>query len=555
MKTKKTSGVWIAAAASVLLFSHGLHAAPRSNEGQTLLKGFPPHSEIGYVVRSAKEQLAQGRGTIGADGRFVIPAPGKIRSSALPVSYTVEVTEPGRADPLYLTLTMQSGDGGLSLKARGLEHFARIETRGASSGTAEIRSDWSGILEKGKAGTLEDIVAEDGFEIAFMDGNLNDGVPEKNSRLILVQAGGIECADGEDPPISLCRPGQLATMNENTKIFIIDSMRRASQQLSAVMMQTTAIFGKLLDAKMQLETQALFQRQSAQAHKDYHPSEQMCQFGSFMRSVAKAEEKSELQKIALSRGLMVDYTNRIDSSTSTGAEQDKTTRFEQFRKYYCNPKDNNGELSTICVGTAAAAVRQDRDIDFARLVAAPLTLDIDFSTQIAGTEQETEEDILALGRNLYWSDALNPAPKGAADEDLAKQRRLAAIMNVAHSSYAGLVGMKAKETAAVVGGSTFMKALLREFGLSPADINKMLGDNPGYYAQMEVLAKKIYQSPDFYTNLYDKPVNVDRVGVSLDAIKLMQTRDMYDAALRREMLTSLMVEEALPDDGTAHKTP
>ena len=95
-------------------------------------------------------------------------------------------------------------------------------------------------------------------------------------------------------------------------------------------------------------------------------------------------------------------------------------------------------------------------------------------------------------------------------------------------------------------GWNFMKSLIREFGTFTDDqIHDMLGDRPSYYAQMEVLTKKLYQHPNFYTNLYDKPANVDRIGASLDAIAIMHQRDRYESMLRREMLTALLVEEAL----------
>ena len=125
-------------------------------------------------------------------------------------------------------------------------------------------------------------------------------------------------------------------------------------------------------------------------------------------------------------------------------------------------------------------------------------------------------------------------------------RRILAMHNVAHNSFANMIGMKSESQSAVdKPGGVFMKALMREFGLVDADIDKLLGANPSYYAQMEVLTKKIYQHPNFYTNLYDKPANIDRIGVSMDAIKIMQNRDQYEASLRREMLTSLLVEEIL----------
>ncbi len=70
---------------------------------------------------------------------------------------------------------------------------------------------------------------------------------------------------------------------------------------------------------------------------------------------------------------------------------------------------------------------------------------------------------------------------------------------------------------------------------------------PSYYAQMEFLTRKIYENPQFYTNLYTSPANVERMGVALEAIKLMQNRDRFEAALRREMLISLLLELGVRD--------
>src|SRR5690606_17866922 len=96
-----------------------------------------------------------------------------------------------------------------------------------------------------------------------------------------------------------------------------------------------------------------------------------------------------------------------------------------------------------------------------------------------------------------------------------------------------------------------MRALFREFGLPDEEIVKLLGPNPSYFAQMELLTKKIYQSPNFYTNLYDKPANVQRIIAAMQAIKLMQDRDIQEALQRREMLLSIMLEIRLRQQAEA----
>jgi hypothetical protein len=70
---------------------------------------------------------------------------------------------------------------------------------------------------------------------------------------------------------------------------------------------------------------------------------------------------------------------------------------------------------------------------------------------------------------------------------------------------------------------------------------------PSYYAQMEVLTKKIYQNPDFYTNLYDKPANVERKEVAMQAIGLMQKFDLFKSYLRTEASLSVLLETSIQD--------
>ena len=92
-----------------------------------------------------------------------------------------------------------------------------------------------------------------------------------------------------------------------------------------------------------------------------------------------------------------------------------------------------------------------------------------------------------------------------------------------------------------------MKAMLKEMTVEESDVHTSLGDYPSYYAQMDVLTKKMYQNPDFFTNLYDKPTNVERISTAMEAFRLMQLRDHYHAQTRKEMLFSMMLQEKLMD--------
>src|SRR5690606_4894496 len=96
------------------------------------------------------------------------------------------------------------------------------------------------------------------------------------------------------------------------------------------------------------------------------------------------------------------------------------------------------------------------------------------------------------------------------------------------------------------GSAPYTKALIKELGITSTDeIDKFLGEKPSYFAQMEVLTKKIYQNPTFYTELYDKPVNVERKGAAIEAISLMQDRDLYNSLLRSEAVLSVLLETML----------
>src|SRR5690606_22986449 len=82
-------------------------------------------------------------------------------------------------------------------------------------------------------------------------------------------------------------------------------------------------------------------------------------------------------------------------------------------------------------------------------------------------------------------------------------------------------------------------------GTNEDEIFELIGEQPSYYAQLEILTKKIYQNPDFYANLYDKPANVERKSTALKAIDLMLDRAMYESQLRREMVLSVLLSSRL----------
>lgn len=191
------------------------------------------------------------------------------------------------------------------------------------------------------------------------------------------------------------------------------------------------------------------------------------------------------------------------------------------------------------------------DIDFTRSVLSKPTIDADLTTDPA----TAPEELFAMAANLFGHQPLAFAPNiTMADQDGQPKaealryldlRSIVAKRSIAQNSFAAI-------TAERVSGDTesapYIKKIIEELGIAPNEINDLLGEKPSYYAQMEVLTKRVAQNPTFYTELYDKPTNVLRKQAMLRAINLMQERDLYKSQLRQEMALAVALETMLHDD-------
>lgn len=362
------------------------------------------------------------------------------------------------------------------------------------------------------------------------------------------------------PELSVCLRIPMARQIHHVVKNYNGALMMMTEQLTAVNMKFVQIIGSFFDADMHLSTQRKHQELTARAHKDYHPSTQMCRFGTFAKSLTNLEERVKNNTLGLNKVMNSYYTAPENITTALGGTIDIERRVEQFRSVYCDPSDNDGSLASICRRDDEPIERMNADIDYIRTFDVPLTLDINFTN--TGDENntteaytDTEEDIVALARNLYWTDPLifeDPDQIEKKKPQFPDVRNAIAVHNVAHNSLVTIAGLKARNKTVTNANKPdtsghFMIKMMEELGISEGEAEDVLGEFPSYYAHMEVLTNKIYQNPNFYTNLYDKPANVKRVGVTLDAIKLMHGWDRYESALRREMLTSLLLEESLSD--------
>ncbi len=331
---------------------------------------------------------------------------------------------------------------------------------------------------------------------------------------------------------------------------VLPAMMMMTNQLSAVAMQQVQIIGSFMDAQMQMETQQLLQKLQAEAHKDYHPSEELCSIGSGVRSLAASERKAEMTASVMSRR-SIDRLMRNATTVAADPARDFQARIEQFSNRYCNERDNNNAFaeSGFC-DDATNPLFHNKDIDFTRTIDIPLTLNVDFlnGNGANGAPTDDEIDVLAMSNNLFghevFSKTLNLSNLSNQDDtdDFLDYRALLAKRSVAQNSFNTIIGLKSAGSGI---GTDELKAILLELGVPDSEATGILGNNPSYYAQMELLTKKVFQNPSFYINLYDKPANVNRKAVALQALQLMLLNDTFNSNLRTEMIMAVALENEL----------
>lgn len=343
------------------------------------------------------------------------------------------------------------------------------------------------------------------------------------------------------------------------------TMQAMASQLSSIMMLETFAIGSYIDAKQQMETQTLFQELTARAHKDYQPSYGMCVFGTNIRSLAAADDNAALTEKVLSQQSQQRQLQASDAAATNGPRSDSDSRLQAFANRYCDRYDNdptvsaatgainpNTGLGKICT-TSPTADSLNKDIDYLRTLLLPRTLNMDFSDNVVTTD---EQDVIAMSRNLYANQLFTniAAPIWAVRNNQATyldMRSVIAKRSVAQASFDAIAALKSSGSVASAGTATtpgaaqYMTSLLNELGMPAVEITAFLGTQPSYLAQMEVLAKKIYQRPEFYTELYKSPANVERRSVAMQAIGTMLDRDIFKSYLRSEALMSVLLEARL----------
>ena len=340
------------------------------------------------------------------------------------------------------------------------------------------------------------------------------------------------------------------------------ALQQAADEARNAMLFAVGPRGSFIDAQNLSQTLTSLQRQNSQSIATQTASDQICRFGTLSRSLAQSEDKSHVVQLSLANQMLqremmrqgLSAANETNVGSKLGRESDKSARSALYQRYYCDPKNSNGAVGANGGCAAPTDVRQNRDIDTTRTFYNPLTLNLDFSDNASiGTKTVDEENLISLANNLFAHDL--PISFGKSDfdgitkdngevsdsrkEKLMDYRALTAKRTVAQNSFAALAAMKAEGSA---GSGTYAKQMIEYLGLNASSQTAFLGNNPSYYAQMELLTRKIYQSPSFYANLMESPANVARQQTAMEGIGLMQDRDIYESLRRSEMVLSSLLE-------------
>lgn len=339
---------------------------------------------------------------------------------------------------------------------------------------------------------------------------------------------------------------------------LLPGLMQSGVTFAAIGSYQVSIVGMFMDAQEQMQAQRLMQRMHARTHKDYQPSEGMCEFGTRVTTLASSERQAEVNARVMSQRTIGRFLGATGSTPQSSVSSDVVKRLNKIRTEFCDVRDNDSALEGLCPQlvnanfTAQEKAKLNADMDYQRSIADPLTIPVNLLP--GGTLSEEEETIFAVSDNLYGFNSFEIADfeslQNDPNQDLNSlqqayldMRSTVAKTKVAENSFNAIVGMKSEGTTNA--SRTFMVAYLEELGMPAADIDQFLGDNPSYYAQMEILTKKAYQSPLFYTNLYDKPTNVERKGVAMQAIGLIQKFDLLKSYMRTEASLSILLELAV----------
>ena len=326
-------------------------------------------------------------------------------------------------------------------------------------------------------------------------------------------------------------------------------LQKLLSKIAQATVSQTANLGTFFEAQNNVRSMTALQKGAASAARDYAVSESLCRFGSLGQSLAADDNTSREAQLQLATIGLKRNIGASGNISQAGRVSDINMRLGEFIKEYCDLSDNNNGLDLMCGSNSerrfpdvAKDTRFNRDINYTATIDSKHTVDYETVTRDL---TPGEQDVVALGHNLYGSDQMSGR---LSDDDLATLsgktitipiRSVIASRGVAQNTYAAIAGMKIRGTG---GSQAYMKNLFAQLGIPADSVSSVLSDKPSYDAQMDVLTKKLYQDPSFYINLMEGKTNVERQSGAMEGIELMQDRDIYQSMKRSEMLLAVLIQ-------------
>ena len=323
----------------------------------------------------------------------------------------------------------------------------------------------------------------------------------------------------------------------------IDAIQIWSAHVGATILAKTALYGNLLNTQMQLAFLKEQQKRQAQTLLDSSVSNQVCRAATLSHSLGKADFRTLAEQRVLARILQERDLGKEGSLHFENEKVNLTTglqaRIVLFKETYCDKYAENSSLARVCKVNLADNL--NRDIDYTRVIDVPKTLAINFTGN--QTLEPDEADVIAFGENLFPSMPIastNRIPQSS--ETYMDLRSLQAARAVARNSFAAVVSEKASVENPK---AMYAHNLLKSMNVDPREAELLLGRNPSYFAQMNLLTKTLYQTTDFAKGLMTGGANVERARVAMKAVDLQQNADLLDSLYRREMLLATYLEQML----------
>lgn len=360
-------------------------------------------------------------------------------------------------------------------------------------------------------------------------------VPQKKAALDVVR-GELTASS----MINLRYASAVSVPSELVERSWLTGIRRIGNRMTEALLSQTSSWGSFLNAQNLLDARRAQQEQAARTAKSFASSEALCRFGSLSQSLGASDSLKDTNGL-----MLMSMLNNRENGSSNTIYADRggnavESRINQLRSNYCNPNESNAALNDLCERNKNNDSQFNKDINYTSSLDVPMTLDVDFTAGGQAGERKDQEAVLALAENLFPPHRLYGDYSSANYvKDSGLYRSLQSMRNVAKSSLVSYVAEKSKGTT---GSEDFITALMQSLGVPEAQARTLMGENPSYFAQMEVLTKKLYQDPAFYVNLVDTPANVQRQRAAIRAIKLQQGHDLAETVKRREMLLAILLE-------------